>query len=224
MSLFLFKMTLFLLHIWQAAQKGCLSLLSATHQPFQSLFPVDLTPLHFMMKPYLFLSFFSAKIVFCSHIYYPLLSASWNKRFFSSLPQGEHSCPVELSFFVRVYTIKKEAVSYESSIQSQTQQRCGNPGFGSGRIPFKDGEETYNAVRWALDAGYRHIDTAAVYRNEASVGRAIEDSGIPRDQIWITTKLWNDEIRAENEEAAFAAPGAPAHRLRRSLSGPLAGS
>ena len=62
-----------------------------------------------------------------------------------------------------------------------------------------------SAVRWALDAGYRHIDTAAVYRNEASVGRAIEDSGIPRDQIWITTKLWNDEIRAENEEAAFAA-------------------
>lgn len=78
------------------------------------------------------------------------------------------------------------------------------PIFGLGVFKSKDGEETYNAVRWALDAGYRHIDTAAVYGNEASVGRAIHDSGIPRDQLWITTKLWNTEIRAHNEEAAFA--------------------
>ena len=78
------------------------------------------------------------------------------------------------------------------------------PIFGLGVFRSKDGEETYNAVRWALDAGYRHIDTAAVYGNEASVGRAIHDSGIPRDQLWITTKLWNTEIRAHNEEAAFA--------------------
>ena len=78
------------------------------------------------------------------------------------------------------------------------------PIFGLGVFKSRDGEETYNAVRWALDAGYRHIDTAAVYGNEASVGRAIHDSGIPRDQLWITTKLWNTEIRAHNEEAAFA--------------------
>ena len=93
------------------------------------------------------------------------------------------------------------------NLQSKVKLNSGAeiPVLGLGVFRSKDGEETYNAVRWALDAGYRHIDTAAVYRNEASVGRAIEDSGIPRDQIWITTKLWNDEIRAENEEAAFAA-------------------
>lgn len=79
------------------------------------------------------------------------------------------------------------------------------PLFGLGVFRSKDGEETYNAVRYALDAGYRHIDTAAVYGNEASVGRAIHDSGIPREEIWITTKLWNDEIRAHNEEAALQA-------------------
>jgi diketogulonate reductase-like aldo/keto reductase len=80
----------------------------------------------------------------------------------------------------------------------------GMPCLGLGVFRSKDGEETYNAVRWALEAGYRHIDTAAAYGNEASVGRAIRDSGIPRDQIFLTTKLWNGEIRAHNEEAAFA--------------------
>ena len=79
------------------------------------------------------------------------------------------------------------------------------PVLGLGVFRSKDGEETYNAVRYALDAGYRHIDTAAAYHNEASVGRAIRDSGIPREEIWITTKLWNGEIRAHNEEAALEA-------------------
>lgn len=49
--------------------------------------------------------------------------------------------------------------------------------------------DCYNAVRWALDAGYRHIDTAHAYGNEADVGRAVRDSGIPREQVFITTKL-----------------------------------
>src|SRR5699024_3865102 len=49
---------------------------------------------------------------------------------------------------------------------------------------------TYEAVRTALDAGYRHIDTAAAYFNEADVGRAVKDSGIPRKEIFITSKLW----------------------------------
>eukprot|EP00747_Dinoflagellata_sp_TGD_P100858 gnl/TRDRNA2_/TRDRNA2_168162_c1_seq1.p1 gnl/TRDRNA2_/TRDRNA2_168162_c1~~gnl/TRDRNA2_/TRDRNA2_168162_c1_seq1.p1 ORF type:complete len:279 (+),score=62.08 gnl/TRDRNA2_/TRDRNA2_168162_c1_seq1:35-838(+) len=51
------------------------------------------------------------------------------------------------------------------------------------------GEETYNAVKWALELGYRMIDTAKMYRNEADVGRAIRDSGIPRSEIWVSTKL-----------------------------------
>lgn len=61
-------------------------------------------------------------------------------------------------------------------------------GFGVFMIPV--GDETYNAVRTALSLGYRHIDTAAAYFNEADVGRAIRDSGIPREEIFVTSKLW----------------------------------
>lgn len=61
-------------------------------------------------------------------------------------------------------------------------------GFGVFTIP-NDGP-TYEAVMQALKAGYRHIDTAAAYFNEEDVGRAVRDSGIPRDEIFITSKLW----------------------------------
>lgn len=60
-------------------------------------------------------------------------------------------------------------------------------GFGTWQIP--DGEICYNAVAQALKQGYRHIDTAAAYRNEKSVGKAIKDSGLPRDQVFVTSKL-----------------------------------
>ncbi len=60
-------------------------------------------------------------------------------------------------------------------------------GFGTWQIP--DGDAAYDSVAAALTAGYRHIDTARAYGNEASVGRAIRDSGIARDQIFVTTKL-----------------------------------
>lgn len=61
-------------------------------------------------------------------------------------------------------------------------------GFGVFLIP-NDGS-TYKAVSEALKAGYRHIDTAAAYFNEAEVGQAVRDSGIPREEIFITSKLW----------------------------------
>ena len=61
-------------------------------------------------------------------------------------------------------------------------------GFGVFTIP-NDGP-TYEAVTQALKAGYRHIDTAAAYFNEEDVGRAVRDSGIPRDEIFITSKMW----------------------------------
>ena len=61
-------------------------------------------------------------------------------------------------------------------------------GFGTFLIP-PDGS-TYKAVREALDAGYRHIDTATAYDNEEEVGRAVRDSGIPREDVFITSKLW----------------------------------
>jgi diketogulonate reductase-like aldo/keto reductase len=61
-------------------------------------------------------------------------------------------------------------------------------GFGVWQVP--DGAECERAVRWALDAGYRHIDTAQAYRNEGSVGRALRDSGVARGEVFITTKFY----------------------------------
>ncbi|MDP9800370.1 2,5-diketo-D-gluconate reductase A [Arcanobacterium wilhelmae] len=62
-------------------------------------------------------------------------------------------------------------------------------GYGTFLVPPKD---TVERVTSALAAGYRHIDTAAIYGNEAEVGKAIAESGIPREELWVTTKLWND--------------------------------
>jgi diketogulonate reductase-like aldo/keto reductase len=61
-------------------------------------------------------------------------------------------------------------------------------GLGVWQVP--DGPECENAVRWALELGYRHIDTAQAYGNEASVGRALRDSGVPREDVFITTKFY----------------------------------
>jgi diketogulonate reductase-like aldo/keto reductase len=61
-------------------------------------------------------------------------------------------------------------------------------GLGVWQVP--NGTECVNAVRWALDLGYRHIDTAQAYGNEESVGRALRDSGVPRDDVFITTKFY----------------------------------
>lgn len=77
------------------------------------------------------------------------------------------------------------------------------PVIGLGVFKIDDGESVYDAVRSALEIGYRHIDTASTYKNEEGVGRAIADSGIPRDEIFVTTKVWNDEQGYEETLAAF---------------------
>eukprot|EP00030_Apusomonadida_sp_AF-17_P001554 a187784_28.p2 GENE.a187784_28~~a187784_28.p2 ORF type:complete len:299 (-),score=109.21 a187784_28:1-807(-) len=81
-------------------------------------------------------------------------------------------------------------------------------GFGTYQIPP---DLTYDAVAAALRAGYRLIDTAAIYGNEAEVGRAIRDSGIPREQIFVTTKLWHrdHDAVAEAFERSLAKLGTP---------------
>ncbi|HVT70001.1 MAG TPA: aldo/keto reductase, partial [Trebonia sp.] len=61
-------------------------------------------------------------------------------------------------------------------------------GLGVWQVP--DGKTCVDAVRWALELGYRHIDTAQAYGNEASVGLALRDSGVPREQVYITTKFY----------------------------------
>jgi diketogulonate reductase-like aldo/keto reductase len=64
------------------------------------------------------------------------------------------------------------------------------PVLGLGVWQVSDGRECEDSVRWALEAGYRHIDTAQAYGNERSVGRALRDSGVPRDEVFVTTKFF----------------------------------
>lgn len=64
-------------------------------------------------------------------------------------------------------------------------------------------DEIYDTVRSALELGYRHIDTASFYENEAGVGQAIKDSGIPREDLFITTKVWNTEQGYDQTLAAY---------------------
>ena len=77
------------------------------------------------------------------------------------------------------------------------------PVLGLGVFKARDGKETVDAVRMALQAGYRHIDTAAAYGNEESVGRGLKESGVPRGEVFITTKLWNDDQRKGRQREAF---------------------
>ncbi len=77
------------------------------------------------------------------------------------------------------------------------------PWLGLGVFKMKEGDETENAIRAALDYGYRSIDTAAIYRNEEGVGRAIKNSGIHKDELFITTKIWNSNQGYETTLKAF---------------------
>ncbi|WP_311195848.1 aldo/keto reductase [Antarcticibacterium sp. 1MA-6-2] len=60
-----------------------------------------------------------------------------------------------------------------------------------------------DAVQHALDAGYRHIDTASFYGNENGVGEAVKTSGIPREEVFVTTKVWNDDQGFDSTLKAF---------------------
>ncbi len=77
------------------------------------------------------------------------------------------------------------------------------PWLGLGVFQSKEGPEVENAVKCALDAGYRSIDTAAIYQNERGVGKAIVESGIPRKDIFLTTKVWNSDQGYQSTIGAF---------------------
>ncbi len=77
------------------------------------------------------------------------------------------------------------------------------PVIGFGTWQSQDGQQAYNAVLWALKAGYLHIDTAAAYGNEKSVGKAIKDSGVNREDLFVTTKLWNADHGYDRTKKAF---------------------
>jgi len=77
------------------------------------------------------------------------------------------------------------------------------PWLGLGVFQSKEGNEVINAVKVALNNGYRSIDTAAIYQNERGVGQAIQESGLPREAVFLTSKVWNTEQGYKTTHAAF---------------------
>ncbi len=77
------------------------------------------------------------------------------------------------------------------------------PYFGLGVYLSKDGKEVVNAVKWALDEGYRHIDTASIYKNEEGVGQGIKESGVDRKDIFVVSKVWNSDQGYESTIKAY---------------------
>jgi diketogulonate reductase-like aldo/keto reductase len=100
---------------------------------------------------------------------------------------------------------KEEYVVAITSITDTVELNNGvsMPRLGFGVFKVKDGEEVTSAIRAAITTGYRAIDTAAAYRNEDGVGQAIRECGVPRDQLFITTKVWNADQGYETTLAAF---------------------
>ncbi|MDT0643732.1 aldo/keto reductase [Zunongwangia sp. F363] len=77
------------------------------------------------------------------------------------------------------------------------------PYLGLGVYKAKEGNELENAIQSALETGYRHFDTASMYKNEEGVGAAIKKSGIPREEVFLTTKVWNSDQGYEPTLKAF---------------------
>ncbi|MDQ1000446.1 diketogulonate reductase-like aldo/keto reductase [Neobacillus niacini] len=92
-----------------------------------------------------------------------------------------------------------------NSLQSTTTLHNGvkMPWLGLGVFKVEDGAEVVNSVKTALEVGYRSIDTAAIYGNEEGVGKAIAESTVPREELFITTKVWNSNHGYEATLAAF---------------------
>ncbi|WP_317045592.1 MULTISPECIES: aldo/keto reductase [Arenibacter] len=79
------------------------------------------------------------------------------------------------------------------------------PYLGLGVYLSEDGKEVTNAVKWALEEGYRHIDTASIYENEEGVGKGIRESSIDRKEIFVVSKVWNGDQGYDSTLKAFEA-------------------
>jgi len=92
-----------------------------------------------------------------------------------------------------------------NSLQDTTTLHNGikMPWFGLGVFKVQDGEEVVESVKAAIRNGYKSIDTAAVYKNEEGVGQAIKEAGVPREELFITTKVWNSDLGYETTLQAF---------------------
>lgn len=101
--------------------------------------------------------------------------------------------------------MNKEGFIMPSSIHDRAVLHNGvqMPWIGLGVYKAEDGDEVIQSIKWALDAGYRSIDTASLYNNETGVGQAIAESNVPREELFITTKVWNTEQGYEKTLSAF---------------------
>ena len=105
----------------------------------------------------------------------------------------------------RLSQVSKQLIPHTRAMSTKFKLNTGAeiPAIGFGTWQDKDAQE--QAVAEALKAGYRHIDTARIYGTEPAVGSAIKQSGIPRNEIFITTKLWNNSHHPDDVEAALDA-------------------
>lgn len=101
--------------------------------------------------------------------------------------------------------VDMKGVFLMKNLQSTTTLHNGikMPWFGLGVFKVEEGSEVVNSVKAAIDAGYRSIDTAAIYGNEEGVGKAIAESNVPREELFITTKVWNSAQGYESTLLAF---------------------
>lgn len=92
-----------------------------------------------------------------------------------------------------------------NSLQDTTTLHNGvkMPWFGLGVFKVKEGSEVVDSVKAAIKNGYKSIDTAAIYQNEEGVGQAIQEAGVPRDELFVTTKVWNADQGYESTLKAF---------------------
>ncbi|MFS0645437.1 aldo/keto reductase [Siminovitchia sp. 179-K 8D1 HS] len=101
--------------------------------------------------------------------------------------------------------MKERVISVVQHLQSEKTLHNGvkMPYIGLGVYLMKEKEEAAEAITYALQYGYRSIDTAKIYQNEDVVGEAVRDSGIPREELFITTKVWNTDQGYDNTLKAF---------------------
>ncbi len=92
-----------------------------------------------------------------------------------------------------------------SSIQNKIKLNNGVeiPRLGLGTFRTREGHEIHSAIQYALDADYRLIDTATIYGNEAGIGEALKSSGVPREELFVTTKVWNGDQGYDSTLRAF---------------------
>ena len=97
--------------------------------------------------------------------------------------------PIELSEFLFTPSFVQLSLHSRAKLNNGVEM----PRLGLGVYQSPIGEKTLRSVRYALNVGYRHIDTASLYGNEGDVGKVVQESEIPREEIFITTKVWNTD-------------------------------